>query len=112
MDTTFRREWRQALAMVDIFASRGQDLDLKVRALVDGYTGLVGDFRQLRALGFAPTSYESVARAMRRALETALMPTDLKITHLAPHQRLDFSNAISGWASNVRARATSRINKS
>jgi hypothetical protein len=37
---------------------------------------------------------------MRRALEAALMPTDLKITHLAPHQRLDFSNAISAWASN------------
>jgi hypothetical protein len=29
---------REALAMVDVFASRGQDLDLKVRALVDGYT--------------------------------------------------------------------------
>jgi hypothetical protein len=103
---------QQALSLCDSFLERGAALDRALESFIEEYNGLARDFRQLDALGFAPTSFALVAIQMRRATETRLMGTDLKITHLAPRERKTFVECISGWAQNVKNRAEARLTKS
>ncbi|SFK83497.1 hypothetical protein [Methylocapsa palsarum] len=100
---------RQALALLNDFAKRGDELQRALERFVAKYNDLAGDFRQLEKLGYAPTSYPLIKVNMAAATKTALMHTDVSVAHLAPHARRDFQSVIDGWASHVRARASARL---
>lgn len=100
---------KQAVDLIDQFEKRGEALDAKLKEFVAEYEALTADFKQLERLGFAPASSPLVATNMRSALVTALQFTPLRVEFLAPHERRDFIGVISGWASNVRARANAKL---
>ena len=102
---------REAIDLLEQFAKRGQELDARLQDFVAEYVALTSDFRKLVQLGFAPTSLALIQANMRAATATKLQFTDLRQTFLAPHERRDFVGVIEGWAANVRARATARLNR-
>ncbi|SFK28813.1 hypothetical protein [Methylocapsa palsarum] len=107
-----REKARQALALLDDFAKRGDQLQQALDKFIAKYSELTNDFRRLELLGYAPTSYALVKTNMQSAMKAALMPTDLRIEHLPPHARRDFRDVIEGWSRHVRMRASARLNKS
>lgn len=101
----------KTLVLIDSFEKRGAALDKKFAAAIAEYVDLSNDFRQLDALGYAPTTWALVKINMRAAVATKLQFTDLRQDFLAPKERRDFIAVIAGWSQNVRAKATARLNK-
>jgi hypothetical protein len=110
-DDVSRDKAQQALLLLDAFAERGAELDAALAEFLEKYAALTRDFRQLDALGYAPTTWPLVKINMQAAVATRLQFTDLRQAFLAPHERRDFVTVISGWSNHVRARATARLNR-
>ena len=102
---------QQALALLDSFAKRGDDLQQSLDKFISMYKELTKDFRQLEALGYAPTTWPLVKVNMQAAVATGLQFTDLRQAFLAPHERRDFRAVIEGWARHIRGRAEARLNR-
>ena len=100
---------QKALALLDSFAKRGDDLQQSLDKFISMYTELTKDFRQLEALGYAPTTWALVKVNMQAAVATGLQFTDLRQAFLAPHERRDFRAVIEGWARHIRGRAEARL---
>jgi hypothetical protein len=111
LDAEERAKASRALALLDGFAARGRALDKAFEKVLAEYSELGRDFRQLEALGFAPTSFQLIAVNMQRAVATKLQFTDLQQEFLAPHARRDFDSVVQGWTQNVRLRIQARLNK-
>jgi chromosome segregation ATPase len=102
---------RDALALLDSFAKRGDDLQQSLDKFIANYAELSKDFRQLEAQGYAPTTWSLVKVNMQAAVATGLQFTDLRQAFLAPHERRDFRAVIEGWARHIRGRAEARLNR-
>jgi hypothetical protein len=89
---------------LQFFKQHGADLDLAAKALVDSYTKFEAEVLELARMGVGP-SPALVRTNCRRALEAALMPTPLKVSHLAPTERHSFADLVKGWAVGVEAQA-------
>jgi hypothetical protein len=111
LDAEQRSRASRALALLDGFAARGESLQQSLDKFLAQYAELLNDFHELDKLGFAPTTHALVRVNMQRAVATSLQFTDLRQEFLAPHERRTFGAVISGWASNVRARAEARLAK-
>jgi hypothetical protein len=110
-DGVARDHARRALALLDDFAKRGDELQQALDRFVAKYGDLTNDFKLLEAIGYPPTNYPLIRVNMRAAMLTALMVSDLKVEHLAPNERRGFRDVIEGWANNVRGRASARLSK-
>jgi hypothetical protein len=102
---------RQALDRVDTLAAHGKALDEALEALKERYAEFSADYRRLGLLGYGAPSWALVAVNCRTALLTGLMGGDLQIEHIAPGARKTYRAVVEGWAANVRARATARLNR-
>jgi hypothetical protein len=111
VDEAEREKARTALGLLDDFSKRGDALDSALTRFVREYEELSADFRQLEAIGFAPTSFALVRINMAAAVTTRLQFTDLRQAFLAPDKRRSFGDTIEGWSRNIRAKATSRLNR-
>jgi len=110
-DEAEKEKARTALALLDDFAKRGEQLDAALNKFVSEYDALTHDFRRLEALGYAPTSFALVKNNMMAATASRLQFTDLRQGFLPPHARRNFVATIEGWASNARARASARLKR-
>jgi hypothetical protein len=104
-----RDKAQQALALLDSFAARGQELDEALSAFLAKWETLKTDVRQLEVLGYPPSTYALIAKNMQAAVATKLQFTELRQDFLAPHQRRNFVHVIEGWGRSVRMRAEARL---
>ena len=76
-DNVERENASRALVLLDSFEARGAALDAAFSAAITEYAALSNEFRQLDALGYAPTTFPLVKVTMKLALLSKLMGTDL-----------------------------------
>jgi hypothetical protein len=108
-DDVARAKAEQALALLEEFGKRGQELDEALDAFLAKWEALKSDVHRLDALGYSPSTYALIAKNMQSAVATKFQFTELRQEFLAPHQRRQFVTVIEGWAFSVRMRATARL---
>jgi hypothetical protein len=109
-DATKREKAQKAIALLESFSKRGAALDAKFDEAIAEFNAMSAEFRQLDALGYAPTTHALVASNMKLALKTKVMSTGMHVEHLAPHMRRNFITVVDGWVSHVKARADALLN--
>jgi hypothetical protein len=100
---------RQALALLETFATRGAALDLAFEVVLAEYAQLSREFKELDRLGYPATTPSLVSVNMSLAASTKLMHTDMQNAFLAPARRRSFVESIEAWSAHVRAKATARL---
>jgi hypothetical protein len=111
VDEAEREKALTALALLNDFSKRGEQLDSALEKFVREYDQLVRDARALEQTGFPVTTVALMRINMRAATMTKLMFGDLQVEHLAPNARRSFVETVEAWSRSVRGRATARLNK-
>jgi hypothetical protein len=98
-----RQNTAKALILVDGLRAQGRHLDEALAATLEAYDELKRRVRELRSLGTYPVSEANMQLALKVAMESALIHTDMELPLHPPGQRHSFAQLTSSWASNVEA---------
>lgn len=100
---------REARKRAAKFHRQGLELDKAAQGFLRRFNDLRDEAIELRKLGLDHLRLEAIDVACKRALQSMLMGTPLKLEHVAPSERANFAHLVAGWTRMIEAWAAQQL---